>query len=35
LFLNNVLTESTDDGQPAFYNSNILGRYMRKDYFGG
>ena len=35
LFLNNVLTESTDDGPPAFYNSNILGRYMRKDYFGG
>ena len=35
LFLNNVLTESTDDGSPAFYNSNILGRYMRKDYFGG
>ncbi|ADO99364.1 NAD synthetase [Synechococcus phage Syn19] len=21
------------DGTPAFYNSNILGRYMRKDYF--
>ena len=35
LFLNNVLTESTDDGLPAYYNSNILGRYMRKDYFGG
>ena len=35
LFLNNVLTEATDDGSPAFYNSNILGRYMRKDYFGG
>ena len=35
LFLNNVLTESNDDGSPAFYNSNILGRYMRKDYFGG
>ena len=35
LFLNNVLTESNDDGTPAFYNSNILGRYMRKDYFGG
>ena len=33
LFLNNVLTESTDDGTPAYYNSNILGRYMRKDYF--
>ena len=35
LFLNNVLTEANDDGSPAFYNSNILGRYMRKDYFGG
>ena len=33
LFLNNVLTEANDDGSPAFYNSNILGRYMRKDYF--
>lgn len=22
-----------DDGTPAYYNSNILGRYMRKDYF--
>ena len=32
LFLNNVLTESLDDGAPAYYNSNILGRYMRKDY---
>ena len=35
LFINNVLTEETGDGQPAFYNSNILGRYMRKDYFKG
>jgi len=37
LFLNNVLSESLDDGSPAYYNSNILGRYMRKDYgnFGG
>ena len=35
LFLNNVLTESLDDGSPAFYNSNILGRYYRKDYFEG
>ena len=35
LFINNVLTEATGDGQPAFYNSNILGRYMRKDYFKG
>ena len=33
LFLNNVLTEAMNDGTPAFYNSNILGRYMRKDYF--
>ena len=32
LFLNNVLSESLDNGMPAFYNSNILGRYMRKDY---
>jgi hypothetical protein len=32
LFLNNVLRESLDDGSPAYYNSNILGRYLRKDY---
>ena len=32
LFLNNVLIESLDNGCPAYYNSNILGRYMRKDY---
>ena len=32
LFLNNVLTEHVD-GLPKYYNSNILGRYMRKDYF--
>ena len=32
LFRNNVLTESID-GLPKYYNSNILGRYMRKDYF--
>ena len=32
LFLNNVLTEALDDGSPAYYNSNILGRYMKKDY---
>ena len=32
LFLNNVLIESLDSGCPAYYNSNILGRYMRKDY---
>ncbi len=33
LFVNNVLTESLTDGTPAYYNSNILGRYYRKDYF--
>ena len=33
LFLNNVLTSKLDDGSPAYYNSNILGRYYRKDYF--
>ena len=33
LFLNNVLTESLTEGTPAYYNSNILGRYYRKDYF--
>ena len=33
LFYYNVLTEANEDGTPAFYNSNILGRYMRKDYF--
>ncbi len=32
LFLNNVLIEALDDGTPAYYNSNILGRYMKKDY---
>jgi len=32
LFLHNVLSESLDNGMPAYYNSNILGRYMRKDY---
>ena len=35
LFLHNVLTEEMTDGSPAYYNSNILGRYMRKDYFRG
>ena len=35
LFNYNVLTESLDTGEPAYYNSNILGRYMRKDYFYG
>ena len=33
LFINNVLTESLDNGEPAFYNSNILNRYFRKDYY--
>jgi len=33
LFLNNVLTESLDDGTPLYYNSNILSRYFRKDYY--
>ena len=33
LFLNNVLIEALDDGTPAYYNSNVLGRYYRKDYF--
>ena len=32
LFLNNVLTEALDDGGPLYYNSNILGRYMKKNY---
>jgi hypothetical protein len=34
LFLNNVLTEGLDDGTPRYYNSNILSRYFRKDYYG-
>ena len=33
LFINNVLTESLDNGIPAFYNSNVLSRYFRKDYY--
>jgi len=33
LFLNEVLSQSLTDGTPAYYNSNILGRYFRKDYF--
>ena len=33
LFVHNVLSESLADGTPAYYNSNILGRYMRKDYY--
>ena len=35
LFLNNVLTEALDDGTPSYYNSNVLSRYFRKDYFNG
>ena len=34
LFDNNVLTEALDSGEPAFYNSNVLSRYFRKDYYG-
>jgi hypothetical protein len=33
LFIHNVLTEQLTNGSPAYYNSNILGRYMRKDYY--
>ena len=33
LFTNNVLTESLDNGVPRYYNSNILSRYFRKDYY--
>ena len=29
------LTESFSDGTPAYYNSNILSRYFRKNYFEG
>ena len=34
LFVNRVLTEALDDGTPKYYNSNILSRYFRKDYYG-
>ena len=34
LFINGVLTERLDTGGPAYYNSNILNRYFRKDYYG-
>ena len=34
LFAHGVLTEQLDDGTPKYYNSNILSRYFRKDYFG-
>ena len=33
LFVHGVLTEALDNGTPTYYNSNILGRYYRKDYF--
>lgn len=33
LFLNNVLTEAMENGEPAFYNQNVLNRYFMKDYF--
>ena len=33
LFINGVLTESLDNGVPRYYNSNILSRYFRKDYY--
>ncbi len=33
LFLNNVLTEKLESGEPLFYNSQILNRYYKKDYF--
>jgi len=34
LFVNGVLTESLDNGVPAYYNGNILNKYFRKDYYG-
>lgn len=34
LFTNNVLTEELDKDTPKYYNSNILSRYYRKDYYG-
>jgi len=33
LFKNNVLTEAMEDGTPLYYNSNIMNRYFKKDYF--
>ena len=33
LFVKGVLTESLSDGTPKYYNSNILSRYFRKDYY--
>tara|TARA_A200000113_G_scaffold223603_1_gene239581 strand:- start:358 stop:804 length:447 start_codon:yes stop_codon:yes gene_type:complete len=34
LFYHNVLIEELDTGVPRYYNSNILSRYYRKDYYG-
>ena len=34
LFNHKVLTAQLDDGTPKYYNSNILSRYFRKDYYG-
>ena len=34
LVVKGVLTEQLDDGTPKYYNSNILSRYFRKDYYG-
>ena len=34
LFIKGVLTESLNNGTPKYYNSNILSRYFRKDYYG-
>ena len=33
LFVKGVLTESLGNGTPKYYNSNILSRYFRKDYY--
>ena len=33
LFLKEVLSQRLTDETPLYYNSNILGRYYRKDYF--
>ena len=33
LFIKGVLTESLNNGTPKYYNSNILSRYFRKDYY--
>ena len=33
LFVKGVLTESLSNGTPKYYNSNILSRYFRKDYY--